>query len=160
LLGGGGRRGILLMLLFFDGGECAKKPLAHFRGTMRGKMNPGPCWSPRQRGWSFPVHALRGDGTRAGGASFIAGRSLPKQKAKKHLYDEFCSALRTLGVTVGRQEFSSKRSVELVNERPGQQSSSLPTNVLKRELPSRARFREKWKCARALARATAPWRTA
>jgi len=47
--------------------------------------------------------------------SFIA--AAPPEQAKK-LYEEFCEALRALGVTVATGVFQAMMSVELINEGP------------------------------------------
>ena len=47
--------------------------------------------------------------------SFIA--AAPPEQAKK-LYEEFCEALRNLGVTVATGVFQAMMSVELINEGP------------------------------------------
>jgi D-tyrosyl-tRNA(Tyr) deacylase len=58
---------------------------------------------------------LYGDARGQRRPSFIAGA--PPELAKA-LYDEFCAALRALGVTVATGIFQAMMSVELVNEGP------------------------------------------
>ena len=58
---------------------------------------------------------LYGDARGQRRPSFIA--AAPPEQAKA-LYDEFCSALRKLGVTVATGVFQAMMSVELVNEGP------------------------------------------
>jgi D-tyrosyl-tRNA(Tyr) deacylase len=58
---------------------------------------------------------LYGDARGQRRPSFIA--AAPPEQAKA-LYDEFCAALRKLGVTVGTGIFQAMMSVELVNEGP------------------------------------------
>src|ERR1700739_754635 len=58
---------------------------------------------------------LYGDARGQRRPSFIA--AAPPEQAKA-LYDEFCSALRKLGVTVATGIFQAMMSVELVNEGP------------------------------------------
>ncbi|HET8925115.1 MAG TPA: D-aminoacyl-tRNA deacylase [Candidatus Acidoferrum sp.] len=58
---------------------------------------------------------LYGDARGQRRPSFIA--AAPPEKAKA-LYDEFCNALRKLGVTVATGIFQTMMSVELVNEGP------------------------------------------
>ncbi len=58
---------------------------------------------------------LYGDARGQRRPSFIAAASPEQAKA---LYDEFCSALRKLGVTVATGVFQAMMSVELVNEGP------------------------------------------
>src|SRR6266513_4177609 len=58
---------------------------------------------------------LYGDARGQRRPSFIA--AAPPEQAKK-LYEEFCEALRTLGVTVATGVFQAMMSVELVNEGP------------------------------------------
>jgi D-aminoacyl-tRNA deacylase len=58
---------------------------------------------------------LYGDARGQRRPSFIA--AAPPEMAKK-LYEEFCEALRKLGVTVGTGIFQAMMSVELVNEGP------------------------------------------
>ena len=58
---------------------------------------------------------LYGDARGQRRPSFIA--AAPPETAKK-LYEEFCEALQSLGVTVGRGIFQAMMSVELVNEGP------------------------------------------
>lgn len=58
---------------------------------------------------------LYGDARGQRRPSFIT--AAPPEQAKK-LYEEFCGALRTLGVTVGTGIFQAMMSVELVNEGP------------------------------------------
>jgi len=58
---------------------------------------------------------LYGDARGQRRPSFIA--AAPPETAKK-LYEEFCEALKKLGVTVGTGIFQAMMSVELVNEGP------------------------------------------
>jgi D-tyrosyl-tRNA(Tyr) deacylase len=58
---------------------------------------------------------LYGDARGQRRPSFIA--AAPQELAKP-LYEEFCAALRTLGVTVATGIFQTMMSVELVNEGP------------------------------------------
>lgn len=58
---------------------------------------------------------LYGDARGQRRPSFIS--AAPPELAKK-LYEEFCEALRRLGVTVGTGIFQAMMSVELVNEGP------------------------------------------
>ena len=58
---------------------------------------------------------LYGDARGQRRPSFIA--AAPPEQAKK-LYEEFCEALRTLGVTVATGVFQAMMSVELINEGP------------------------------------------
>ena len=58
---------------------------------------------------------LYGDARGQRRPSFIA--AAPPEQAKK-LYEEFCEALRTLGVTVTTGVFQAMMSVELINEGP------------------------------------------
>jgi D-tyrosyl-tRNA(Tyr) deacylase len=58
---------------------------------------------------------LYGDARGQRRPSFIA--AAPPEMAKK-LYEEFCEALRKLGVTVGTGIFQAMMSLELVNEGP------------------------------------------
>ena len=58
---------------------------------------------------------LYGDARGQRRPSFIA--AAPPEQAKK-LYEEFCEALRKLGITVGTGVFQAMMSVELVNEGP------------------------------------------
>lgn len=58
---------------------------------------------------------LYGDARGQRRPSFIA--AAPPEQAKK-LYEEFCEALRRLGVTVATGVFGAMMSVELVNEGP------------------------------------------
>jgi D-aminoacyl-tRNA deacylase len=58
---------------------------------------------------------LYGDARGQRRPSFIS--AAPPELAKK-LYEEFCAALKKLGVTVGTGIFQSMMSVELVNEGP------------------------------------------
>src|SRR5467141_2436234 len=58
---------------------------------------------------------LYGDARGQRRPSFIAAAHPEQAKA---LYDEFCSALRKLGVTVATGVFQAMMSVELVNEGP------------------------------------------
>ncbi len=58
---------------------------------------------------------LYGDARGQRRPSFIA--AAPPEQAKK-LYEEFCEALRRLGVTVATGVFQATMSVELVNEGP------------------------------------------
>src|SRR5882672_1959114 len=58
---------------------------------------------------------LYGDARGQRRPSFIA--AAPPEQAKA-LYDEFCAALRMLGVTVATGVFQAMMSVELVNEGP------------------------------------------
>lgn len=58
---------------------------------------------------------LYGDARGQRRPSFIS--AAPPELAKK-LYEEFCEALRKLGVTVGTGIFQAMMSVELVNEGP------------------------------------------
>jgi D-tyrosyl-tRNA(Tyr) deacylase len=58
---------------------------------------------------------LYGDARGQRRPSFIT--AAPPELAKK-LYDEFCEALRKLGITVGTGIFQAMMSVELVNEGP------------------------------------------
>jgi D-tyrosyl-tRNA(Tyr) deacylase len=58
---------------------------------------------------------LYGDARGQRRPSFIA--AAPPEQAKK-LYEEFCEALRKLGVTVATGVFQAMMSVELVNEGP------------------------------------------
>jgi D-tyrosyl-tRNA(Tyr) deacylase len=58
---------------------------------------------------------LYGDARGQRRPSFIA--AAPPELAKA-LYEEFCAALRTLGVTVATGIFQTMMSVELVNEGP------------------------------------------
>jgi D-aminoacyl-tRNA deacylase len=58
---------------------------------------------------------LYGDARGQRRPSFIS--AAPPQLAKK-LYEEFCEAMRRLGVTVGTGIFQAMMSVELVNEGP------------------------------------------
>jgi D-tyrosyl-tRNA(Tyr) deacylase len=58
---------------------------------------------------------LYGDARGQRRPSFIA--AAPQELAKA-LYEEFCAALRTLGVTVATGIFQTMMSVELVNEGP------------------------------------------
>jgi D-tyrosyl-tRNA(Tyr) deacylase len=58
---------------------------------------------------------LYGDARGQRRPSFIA--AAPPEQAKK-LYEEFCEALRTLGVAVATGIFGAMMSVELVNEGP------------------------------------------
>ncbi len=58
---------------------------------------------------------LYGDARGQRRPSFIS--AAPPELAKK-LYEEFCAALKKLGVTVGTGMFQSMMSVELVNEGP------------------------------------------
>jgi D-aminoacyl-tRNA deacylase len=58
---------------------------------------------------------LYGDARGQRRPSFIS--AAPPEPAKK-LYEEFCEALRKLGVTVGSGIFQAMMSVELVNEGP------------------------------------------
>ena len=58
---------------------------------------------------------LYGDARGQRRPSFIA--AAPPEQAKK-LYEEFCEALRNLGVTVATGVFQAMMSVELVNEGP------------------------------------------
>ena len=58
---------------------------------------------------------LYGDARGGRRPSFIA--AAPPEQAKA-LYDEFCAALRKLGVTVATGVFQAMMSVELVNEGP------------------------------------------
>jgi D-aminoacyl-tRNA deacylase len=58
---------------------------------------------------------LYGDARGQRRPSFIS--AAPSEQAKK-LYEEFCEALRKLGVTVGTGIFQAMMSVELVNEGP------------------------------------------
>jgi D-tyrosyl-tRNA(Tyr) deacylase len=58
---------------------------------------------------------LYGDARGQRRPSFIA--AAPPELAKK-LYDDFCAALRNLGVLVGTGIFQAMMSVELVNEGP------------------------------------------
>src|SRR6266849_8406935 len=58
---------------------------------------------------------LYGDARGQRRPSFIS--AAPPEQAKA-LYDEFCSALRKLGVTVATGVFQAMMSVELVNEGP------------------------------------------
>jgi D-aminoacyl-tRNA deacylase len=58
---------------------------------------------------------LYGDARRQRRPSFIS--AAPPELAKK-LYEEFCEALKKLGITVGTGIFQAMMSVELVNEGP------------------------------------------
>ena len=58
---------------------------------------------------------LYGDARGQRRPSFIA--AAPPEQAKK-LYEEFCEALRALGVTVATGVFQAMMSVELINEGP------------------------------------------
>ena len=58
---------------------------------------------------------LYGDARGQRRPSFIA--AAPPEQAKK-LYEEFCEALRNLGVTVATGVFQAMMSVELINEGP------------------------------------------
>jgi len=58
---------------------------------------------------------LYGDARGQRRPSFIA--AAPPEQAKK-LYEEFCEALRKLGVTVATGVFQAMMSVELINEGP------------------------------------------
>jgi len=58
---------------------------------------------------------LYGDARGQRRPSFIS--AAPPELAKK-LYDEFCEALKKLGITVGTGIFQAMMSVELVNEGP------------------------------------------
>ena len=58
---------------------------------------------------------LYGDARGQRRPSFIA--AAPPEQAKK-LYEEFCTALRGLGITVATGVFQAMMSVELVNEGP------------------------------------------
>jgi D-tyrosyl-tRNA(Tyr) deacylase len=58
---------------------------------------------------------LYGDARGQRRPSFITAAPLEQAKA---LYEEFCEALRKLGVTVGTGIFQAMMSVELVNEGP------------------------------------------
>ena len=58
---------------------------------------------------------LYGDARGQRRPSFIA--AAPPEQAKK-LYEEFCEALRNLGVTVATGVFQAIMSVELINEGP------------------------------------------
>jgi D-aminoacyl-tRNA deacylase len=58
---------------------------------------------------------LYGDARGQRRPSFIA--AAPPEQAKK-LYEEFCAALRMLGITVATGVFQAMMSVELVNEGP------------------------------------------
>jgi D-aminoacyl-tRNA deacylase len=58
---------------------------------------------------------LYGDARGQRRPSFIS--AAPPEPAKK-LYEEFCEALRKLGITVGTGTFQAMMSVELVNEGP------------------------------------------
>jgi D-aminoacyl-tRNA deacylase len=58
---------------------------------------------------------LYGDARGQRRPSFIA--AAPPERAKK-LYEEFCEALRKLGVTVATGVFQAMMSVELINEGP------------------------------------------
>jgi D-aminoacyl-tRNA deacylase len=58
---------------------------------------------------------LYGDARGQRRPSFIA--AAPPEQAKK-LYEEFCEALRRLGVTVATGVFQAMMSVELINEGP------------------------------------------
>jgi D-tyrosyl-tRNA(Tyr) deacylase len=58
---------------------------------------------------------LYGDARGQRRPSFVA--AAPPEMAKK-LYEEFCEALRKLGVTVGTGIFQAMMSLELVNEGP------------------------------------------
>jgi D-tyrosyl-tRNA(Tyr) deacylase len=58
---------------------------------------------------------LYGDARGQRRPSFIA--AAPPEQAKK-LYEEFCTALRELGITVATGVFQAMMSVELVNEGP------------------------------------------
>ena len=58
---------------------------------------------------------LYGDARGQRRPSFIA--AAPPEQAKK-LYEEFCEALRNLGVTVATRVFQAMMSVELINEGP------------------------------------------
>jgi D-aminoacyl-tRNA deacylase len=58
---------------------------------------------------------LHGDARGGRRPSFIA--AAPPEQARA-LYDEFCAALRNLGITVATGVFQAMMSVELVNEGP------------------------------------------
>src|SRR2546425_1214419 len=62
-----------------------------------------------------PQFTLYGDARGQRRPSFIA--AAPSEQAKK-LYEEFCEALRKLGVSVATGIFQAMMSVELVNEGP------------------------------------------
>jgi len=80
----------------------------------QGKMNRS-LLDVKGRALVVSQFTLYGDARGQRRPSFIA--AAPPEHAKK-LYEEFCEALRQLGVTVATGVFQAMMSVELVNEGP------------------------------------------
>ncbi len=80
----------------------------------QGKMNR-PLLDTGASALVVSQFTLYGDARGQRRPSFIA--AAPPEQAKK-LYEEFCEALRRLGVTVATGVFQTMMSVELVNEGP------------------------------------------
>src|ERR1700756_6074048 len=90
--------------------------IAHLRifGDDEGKMNRS-LLDVKGSALVVSQFTLYGDARGQRRPSFIT--AAPPEQAKA-LYEEFCEALRKLGVTVGRGIFQAMMSVELVNEGP------------------------------------------
>ena len=89
------------------------RPAADLRERRR-EVRPQPPRHRRRRTRRQPVHADCGHG-KGNRPSF--SQAAPPEEAER-LYEEFCEALRSLGVPIEKGVFGARMEVELVNEGP------------------------------------------